>query len=197
MTCIVGIEAQDGSVWIGGDSAVTDNNGGRSVLTTPKVFQSGEMVVGICGSMRLGQILQYLVPNASRPHDLSNDMVYLVGGYISMVQQVLKEVGYISTPHGVDFIGDGEWLLGYRGRLYQVNVDFQVLHSMRPYVAIGMGADLALGALYQFGKRKKVSIHPQEAIESALEAAVEHNSTCAPPWKILQLSNKMIVDIEE
>ena len=74
MTCIIGIE-HGGKVYMGGDSAGTIGWTSRP-LSIPKVFKKQNMLIGVSGTMRETQLLQY---ELSLPHkEADSPFIYLI-----------------------------------------------------------------------------------------------------------------------
>ncbi len=187
MTCIVGIEHKD-NVYMACDSAGTDEYYNFCTTAETKVFYNTGTLMGMCGSFRLGQLLQYSlkIPDFD-PRE--TDMNWLVNDYIDAVRHTLEEKGHIiKGEHTDEGIPEGDFLLGFRGKLYIVEGNFQVLRVSRGYVATGCGASYALGVMhYQMNHLPAKQRDPIEMLERALEAASEHSAGCAPPHHVFQL----------
>lgn len=143
MTCIAGLV--DGSdIWIGGDSACV-NGWNLTVCRDPKVFQRGEFLFGATSSFRMMQLIQYslkIVPQKARQ---SMD-AYLRTVFVDALRECLSGGGYATKKNEVETAGT--FLVGYRGRLFRVDSDYQVLESRDAYNAVGCGSNYALGALH-------------------------------------------------
>lgn len=184
MTCIVGLE-QDGIVYIGGDSAGVEAYSlaicGRA---DEKVFvtESGEFIMGFCGSFRIGQLLRYALspPEQSQKKD---DMAYMVTDFIDAVRAMQKDKGSMKKENELEE-HDAAFLVGYKGRLYVVESDFQVGRPIENYAAVGCGAQIALGAM--FATRNSGLAAPNR-IELALTAAAEYSAGVRGPFLVLQL----------
>jgi len=61
MTCLLGLEADDGSAWLAGDRYFGDEDW-RDRMDAPKVVRRGPVLVGFCGGMHEGQVLERLPP---------------------------------------------------------------------------------------------------------------------------------------
>lgn len=182
MTCIVGIRTPEG-VYIGGDSANTNDNGLQTILADGKVFfirnQETQMLLGCTISCRLMQLLQYELHLP--PYDSRVDVVeYMVTKFVNAVRLCLKEGGFAQTEDEKE--SGGNFLVGFQGRLFEIQCDYQVSEPTNGYEAIGSGGQFALGALY-------VTPHlsPEARIEGALHAATFHNAYVRPPFIIEKL----------
>src|SRR3990167_7962118 len=121
MTCVVGLEKR-GTVWIGADSAGTASDMRQQLRADEKVFKLGEMLIGICGSFRMGNLLRYKLELPEHRAAVS-DMEYLVGDFVSSVKTLL------------DNAMEGSFLVGYKGKLYHVQSDFQVGRTLSGFDA--------------------------------------------------------------
>lgn len=179
MTAIAGI-VEDGTVWIGGDSAGVSGHS-LEARSDPKVFINGEFVFGYTSSFRMGQLLEHEF-TPPKPHEGENGMAYMVKRFIPGVKSALKNGGYQINKDGQDF--GGVFLAGYRGQLYMVQSDYQVARLRQPFAAIGCGEDLVLGSLYS---TKIQQWNPKERIELALDAAAEFSSGVRGPFTVLHV----------
>src|SRR6476620_1211964 len=143
MTCIVGVVDRDGTVTLGGDSAGIAGTH-LEIRQDAKVFRNGEFILGICGSFRMGQLLRYSFTPPPIPAGCDL-FAYMVTTFVDSVRECFKAGGYARKEHDQEWAGS--FLVGVRGRLFCLEADYQVGEQVRPYHAIGCGADVARGAL--------------------------------------------------
>lgn len=186
MTCVVGIEHKSG-VWIGADSATVADDFDIAISAIDKVFFMNEqktMLVGFSGSWRAGQIVQHCM--SVPEHNLQkSDEMWLVNEFVHTLRESLREHGCMKTESGEDS-SVGDFLVGYRGKLWNIQDDYQISRYTTNYAAIGCGSKYALGALAYLTEHKQ-NMTPREMIKAALEATTRHNAAVQPPYKILQL----------
>ena len=146
MTCIIGLVYGD-NVYIGGDSAAV---AGFEVRRTkqPKVFRLGEMAIGYTTSFRMGQLLQYNVC-MEQPADGQDLMEYMVHDFVELVRNCFKEHGFTKVENNQE--SSGTFLVGFRGRLFSIEDEFQVCENNDGIEAIGCGRQYALGAIRMTG----------------------------------------------
>lgn len=174
-TCIVGI-AHKGGVWMGCDSmASTDYHKAR--MRAPKIFRVGDMLVGVCGALRVRDVVEAMSMPARSEAD-ANDRDFLVRSFIPALRTALKDAGTLTTDDGIDDF-EGGMLIGYRTRLYQLFADFALMEHAE--WATGSGGEYALGSLFS------TSGEPQKRIKTALSAACEFSPSCGPPFVIEKL----------
>lgn len=181
MTCIVGF-VEKKRVYMAGDHMGSD---GYSDLhyNNQKVFINGDFIIGYCGSFRMGQILQYDWVQPKRPKTMNNDLQYIVKLVVPSIMKAFDCKGFLQTAHSSDEAGQklgGNFLLGYKGKLYHVQADFSVLEDTRGYDAVGCGLDFAKGALYWLSKDDSLS--PADKLRKALEATEEHSTPVRVDW---------------
>lgn len=178
MTVIVGL-VQNGKVYMGGDSAATAGYA-TDLSKTPKVIQKENILIGCCGSIRMKNLLQY---SFMPPKVMVNEdpMDYMINRFIKETRKVFKEGGYLETKDGAD--KGGFFLVGFNGRLFAIESDFNVFESQREYIATGCGYAVANGALYA---TRNVEMKPEDRVRLALEAACEHDAACAGTLTILK-----------
>ena len=176
MTCIVGlVDGED--VFIGADSASAC---GWRVRETNlcKVFRlRGGFVLGYTTSFRMGQILrwQLRVPKQK----CKSDQKYMVTVFAECVREVLIEHGFAKRASNVD--SGGEFLVGYRGKLYCIASDFQVNSMADGFDAVGCGEDFALGAL------KPSAGNPRKRVLTALQVSAHFSGGVRGPFRVLRL----------
>jgi ATP-dependent protease HslVU (ClpYQ) peptidase subunit len=179
VTCIVGL-AKDGEVTIGGDSAGS-NNWQLTVRKDAKVFPNGDFLIGAGTSFRMIQLLRYslIPPVYEKPlHDNPEYLsCYMATSFVDSVRECLKNGGWAKKEAEQE--SGGVFLVGFQGRLFCINSDYQVEETLCGYNAIGDGDDVALGSLYTTGE-----FMPHNRVELALQAAEYHCSTVRGPFII-------------
>lgn len=179
MTCIVGLEHDNGMVSIGGDSAGVNGRLDIRIRTDEKVFINGPMIFGFTSSFRMGQLLRYSLTIPEQLGSEKDDYKYMCTQFIDAVRKCLKDGGYASIKNNEE-IG-GFFLVGYRGKLYNVANDFQVGRSIGTFDATGCGESYALGAM----AGGDIGLPAKERIERALEIASKFSAGVAPPFFVL------------
>lgn len=175
MTCIVGI-AENGHVYIGGDSAGVAGLD-LTVRSDEKVFKNDEFLFGFTSSFRMGQLLRFAFSPPARA-EKTDDYRFLVTSLIDAVRSCLKTGGFATTKDGGEC--GGKFLLGYRGKLYCVESDYQVGQALDGFASCGCGDQIANGSLYS-----TVGKPPLERIETALKAAERFSAGVRGPFTIL------------
>jgi ATP-dependent protease HslVU (ClpYQ) peptidase subunit len=178
MTCIAAVVEGD-RIFMGGDSAAIEGTA-LTVRADQKVFRNGEFLFGFSGSFRMGQLLRYafVPPKHARRADVYR---YMVTDFVDAIRDTLKKGGTARREHDVEDF-DGRFLVGYRGRLFEVSDDYQVAEAVDGFGAIGCGEDLALGALVV-----TEGMEARKRIRAALEAAERYNSGVRRPFYVQTL----------
>lgn len=179
MTCVVGL-VEDGKIWIGADG-VSSRGNELFNIANPKVFESGSFLFGHAGSPRQMQILQACF-NPPKQSDQQDIWQYLITDVMSHIQDIflkhksLRQFDTLTQEH------DSEFLLGYKGGLYAMQRDFQLVQRIEGYDAVGCGAQYALGALHVLDH---YDLKPKEKILKALAAATHFDPFVGGPIKII------------
>lgn len=171
MTCIVGL-VHNGRVYMGADSAGVS---GLDVIVRSdrKIFRNGPFLMGFTSSFRMGQLLAYKlkVPERREGQDI---MEFMVTDFVDAVRTTFKDGGYISTKDSRE--SGGAFLVGYEGKLFQIECDFQVGECSYQYDACGCGTPYALGSL-----RNSNDLEPRDRLQQALETAAHFSAgVCGP-----------------
>lgn len=171
MTCIVGI-AEGGKVYIGGDSAGVCGMD-IAIRADRKIFKNQGFVMGFTSSFRMGQLLCYKFSPPPR-HPDEDVMGYMVTKFIDGVRDCFKDGGYARKVSEVE--SGGQFLVGYEGRLFSIEGDYQIGETMCGYHAVGCGADYAKGSLFA-----TMGEQPEKRLDMALRAAAAHSAgVCGP-----------------
>jgi hypothetical protein len=134
------------------------------------------MVFGFTDSFRMGQLLRYSFTPPK--HYEGDDMKYLTTQFVAALRTCLKDGGWGQTTTTGREMG-GQFILGYRGQVYQIDSDFQVGWPTDNTAAVGCGEPFALGSLYtSTGK-------PDARIRTALEAAANFSAGVVGPFTII------------
>ena len=176
MTCIVGyIDKAKDKVIIGADSAGVAGLD-VTVRKDPKVFKNGDFVIGCTSSFRMIQLLRY---SLTLPKVYDKDIYeYMCTDFITAVRECFKEGGYLQKYNDGDEKG-GQFLVGYKNRLFNVDNDFQVGESIVNYDACGCGGGYAKASIYTNSKKDSKSI-----VLDALKTAENFSGGVRSPFVI-------------
>lgn len=181
-TCIVGLES-GGDVYIGGDSAGLSGMD-RFIRVDEKVFVKGRMIFGFTSSFRMGQILRYSFEPPEQTIK-QGDYEYLCGPWVDALITCLKAKGYAKVDNNE--VSGGIFLLGFGGKLYRVESDFQVGRRAESYDACGCSEAYALGAMAILEDKH---ISPEKKVRRALEVAERFSAGVKGPFVIEKLEGR-------
>ena len=186
MTCVVGL-VQDNTIYIGGDSLASDEKGTAIVgRADEKVFINDHVIMGFCGSFRVGQLLRHALTVPNQPTKQEDDMAYMVIDFVDALRTLQKEKGSMKKEDEEE-THPAELMVGYRKQLYIVGGDFDVGRPLDNYYAIGAGAQIAFGSMHA---TKGLVLDPRRRIEMALEAAEMYDAAVRRPFTILELKHE-------
>jgi ATP-dependent protease HslVU (ClpYQ) peptidase subunit len=174
VTCIVGFVDGD-TVWIGGDSAGV-SGWDMTVRADQKVFRNGPMLFGFTSSFRMGQLLRYRLVVPDHDPGIDTDK-FMATSFVDAVRSCLKEYGFAKKSNEEE--SGGTFLVGYRGRLFKVEGDYQISVPLDGFNAAGCGSQVALGAIFASGH-----LQGRERAELALQAAERHSAGVRGPFHI-------------
>ncbi len=180
MTCVIGLVHRK-RVYMGADSSAS---GTRFIRTTnlPKVFHKGPCLFGYCGSFRMGQVLEHCLEIPKHPAREAID-TYMVTRFIEAVRSAFKAEGVSSIEQNKE--KGGQFIVGYRGRLFSINSDFHVGDMLEGFDCIGSGAPVALGVM-----KALEDVPPRQRIEKALEIAAYYVSDVTAPFHFASLARE-------
>jgi ATP-dependent protease HslVU (ClpYQ) peptidase subunit len=177
MTCIAGV-VNKGRVVIGGDSAgVQGDSLSLRVRSDKKVFLNKGYALGFTSSFRMGQLLEYaFVPPVPKPkQDL---MQFMAVDFVDAVRQCLKSGGFASKTNETE--SGGTFLVGYQGRLFTIESDYQVAEHVDGVATVGCGQSYALGALLATSK-----VEARKRVLNALKIAEQCSAGVRGPFHIV------------
>lgn len=182
MTCIAAI-VEDGSVWVGGDAAGTyEDTWLQQTGLETKVWKSGEVVIGGCGSFRIMQLLRHKMVMPAVPDDV-DELEYLVGDFVDAMRDALSDGGALTIwdETSTEEMDESGYIVAVRGRIFEIYSDFGVGEFEDGFVAIGCGRQFALGSMYStVGK-------PKKRVKLALTAAEHFSAGVRGPFTIMKL----------
>lgn len=177
MTCIVGL-VDHGAVYIGGDSAGVSGSY-LEVRSDAKVFKTGDFLIGFSTSWRMGQLLRYAFkPPLHAPGMEATE--YMATLFVDAVRDCLKAGGFARKESERET--GGLFLVGYTGRLFSIDDDYQVGETLDGYSAIGAGKQIALGSLYS-----TQGLLAEARIKTALAASERWTAWVRAPFTIMSL----------
>lgn len=178
MTCIVGL-VDKRNIYIGADSASVAG-WTRRITRLPKVFRRGPFLIGYTTSFRMGQLLQHEL-QVPPQKDRVDDMEFMVTTFVESVRKLLKERGVSKVEANAE--SGGQFLVGYKSRLFSVQSDFQVNEMADGFDAVGSGAEFALGAL-----AATRGLSPTVRVRRALEVSATFNMGVTGPFFVRSLA---------
>ncbi len=183
MTCIVAISYKD-KVYMGADTYGSGGGGGGGVhVPNPKCFINGEFIIGCTSSFRMIDILHYEL-SVPKVHDDEHDDPdkFIRTVFIKAVKSCFLQNGWLKTDSGVE--SGGNFIVGYRGNVYEVQNDFSILNSPDYGSSVGSGEDAARASLWTTYDTK---MKPTDRVELALGSAEVVNSGVRGPFVIIKM----------
>jgi ATP-dependent protease HslVU (ClpYQ) peptidase subunit len=174
MTIVIGL-IDNGIVYMGSDRAMSDEYSISSPIT-PKIKKNGQFLIGYSSSRGSGQVAHYI----DFPNVLKKDVdKYMRTDFIFTLKKAIDQ-------YGIDISDDdkaaADFLVGVHGKLFQISTNDWQVNEYDNYIAIGSGANFAIGSLDTSYKLKD----PIKKIKIALDVAIKNSPQCDYPIDILQ-----------
>lgn len=168
---------------MGADSAGSTYGGQIVTRTDKKVFMNGELMIGICGSFRMRDILQYHMTFKKYDQKLYTPLEYVNHEIAEKAREAFKQRGLTCVENNEETF-NASFIVGFRKKLFEVESDFQVGEAETAYLTCGSGGDIAAGSLFT---SQKLNIPPVDRIQLALHAAAYGNAYVRGPFYINEL----------
>jgi ATP-dependent protease HslVU (ClpYQ) peptidase subunit len=189
MTCVVGVK-HNGSVFLGADSAGTDEYDTQLPWLPKKVWRERGFVFGGSGSYRAIQLVRHYLDysDLERKHqETENTEAFMVKEMVPAVKQVFEDHGFSKKSDEVSS-QDGDFLIGVGSDLYTLQDDYATLEVAGLFYAIGSGYTYALGALDIITQNLTQNFDTQtfdpnsEVLRKALQASARFCTTVNEPY---------------
>lgn len=175
MTVIAGAIDKDGTVYIGADKVGSDGDVVRA-LRTPKVRHNGPFLMGVCGSMRVVQIAHYLF---KPPKPRGELFAFMVTKFAAALRAAMKKEGGETKDEDEQEVMNGGLLVGYRGRLFEIDSSYAVIEVDDSFHAIGCAEQEARSAM-----RARRRSGARQMVKAGLDAAAAYDANIRPPFTI-------------
>jgi ATP-dependent protease HslVU (ClpYQ) peptidase subunit len=175
MTCIVGL-VENGKVYIGGDSLITQKSYSQSIKKQ-KVFIKDNILFGCSGIAKSVQHFRFKfkIPDQK---STENDLKYLCFTFIEELSKSFCGAGI--NPDDYPCI-----LVGFNGHLYKIGEDLVVTESCDNFNSCGCGSTLAVAAMKALNDHTKLT--PKLKIQETLKVAAHFNKSVQKPFDILSI----------
>lgn len=193
MTCIIALKGRHG-VFVGADSQSSSSWLKYSLKTgrgqNRKIFRVGDMLIACAGSARVTELVQYKLAGniASYPSGGDDIHAWMCTTFIDAARKTLHDGGAEKKENELETAEGGFLIVAFRGRIFSVYEDFQVLESNDPFCAGGSGESVAVGAIQAL--LDSGHTNEREIILSALKAAAKHSVGVGGPFTILSERKK-------
>ena len=167
-----------GVIHMGADSAGV---GGLHLVVRKdeKVFVNGPFIMSCTSSFRMIQLLRYSFKPPKRPKCIT-DAEFMSTVFVDAIRGCFKTGGFARSESGQE--AGGTFIVGYKGKLYSIDSDFQVGIPADSFCAAGCGVDLCLGSLYSTKGQP-----PKERLITALKAAERFSAGVRGPFILKSL----------
>lgn len=171
MTAIVGV-VEGTTIWLGGDSAVEDEDGNLFTQGMSKVFRKGPCVVGPCGHA----IWEDAIRALRMPPERGGDYEWLRSAF----GDAIRTLELWDDDKSDCAKEESEALIGYRGRIWSLGGDGAIFPLAGKIAACGSGGAAGYGALWAL---KQSRMKPGRRLRIALEAAESRTPNVRRPFR--------------
>ena len=182
MTVILGAVDKN-KIYMGCDSQVTWGNS-KGIVKGLKVFKKKNMIFGVCGSPRIIQLLNFSLNIPEHPKKFT-DYAYMGSVFIDAVRDCLKDGGFSKIDNNTET--GGNFLVGYNGKIYDIDYNYSITYFDTDYAAIGSGEEIAVGAFCAY---RNMGLGLKEAIEKSIAITCDVHLYCSLPVTIKTLNYK-------
>jgi ATP-dependent protease HslVU (ClpYQ) peptidase subunit len=181
MTCIVGY-IEGNKTYMACDSFI--DWGWTRTEVESKIQPIPGLLLGVAGSSRTILMLKHM--GISVPWGLDHDYAreeWLQNTFIPLIHDGMSKAKSLKSEGGIEAM-DNTILAAFPGSLYVISGNFSLVRIIRPYHAIGSGAEVALGAMHSM---QKSDLNPKQKLELALEAASQIAISVGPPFRFYEV----------
>lgn len=177
MTCIAVVrDRATNKIWMAGERAVSDDNT-VNVCSSPKIWKKEGYMFGYAGAMDGDRLRHLFVPPQYEGRGSIDKFMY--SKFLKGLRN-FYEGWWVDTSSSSDF----GMIICIRGKIYEHSAgDMSLTQYEQDYLAMGSGADLAMGSLYTTQKQKD----GRKRVMQAVNAAITHSPSCKGPIDILSI----------
>ena len=172
MTTIVGV-CKNGSVTLGADSQVTDDDRRHNSLIMEKITKNNGYLIAGSGDSTPCDILQHIfVPPVPNVVERKNLYKFMITKFVPEMRECLEENNWKPDPKDDSTFS---MLIAYDGELFDIGDDFSVLLNDDGIYGVGNGSKYAIGALFAGA-----------SVEKALEIASHNDIYTSGPFQVVR-----------
>lgn len=182
MTCIAAAVDRDGTIWMGSDGVSCRSDAVR-LNARSKVFQRGDFLMGATGTLRVGQILQYIF----QPPPIKGDIDAYMVTFANDLREAVKEHGGESETSLKTTEADGNFIVAVRGRLFEIDSGYGVFSPLNLYHAVGCADQEAIAAMFMVKSLFPDSYSGEQMVRWGLTTAAEFDLNIREPFSVMKL----------
>lgn len=178
MTVIVGVEHNGGSTIAADSLSASPAHCHRSGASKIVRHEKAGLLIGFTTAWRFGQLLRYELDPPKHWQDEAGKPdadEWVATELAKAIKKTLVEAEWATKEN--ERREGGFALIAYRGRIYRLQDEFDIVRTGEGYDAVGAGDSIALGALYALAGRTEGASRARAAVE----AACRHSPWCGGP----------------
>ena len=131
------IDKKNKKTYLASDQMGSDGFTGQNFITK-KIFKNKHLTIAMCGSYRLGQVLQHNLD--PRPFQIGESVDEYVFDYLdSHIRKTFKERKCLSVEDEVEFLECAEFIIAIKDRIFVLQDDLAMLEPERIFITSGSG----------------------------------------------------------
>ncbi len=157
MTCIIAV-GKDKDVYMAADTLGSNGHNNSRDANSKIIKMDGGVLVGYSASYRLGQLLRYefKIPSRRVGHLGDSHMYYMITKFIPRLQVLFGVNEYDMAKDEASLV------VAFDGEVFLISHDLSVFQPMDGVMAIGSGAETAMGAYYGIDYLEKENFPKEE-----------------------------------
>lgn len=158
------------------DSQITDIDFKMVSKETPKLIRYKDLIVGLRGDARPGDIIAY----SWKPPKISGDVnKWVVNKMIPSMMKCLKKANYDWSHEEADF----NFLISVKGKIFDIGPDFSISKSDYKVYGTGSGKNIAIG--YVMGQKIDTIEDAILSANKAIEVSAKFDIHTSLPAQII------------
>lgn len=163
------IDRKNKKTYLASDQMGSDRFTGEN-FKTKKIFHNGKLTFAICGSYRLGQVLQHNL--SPRPFQEGETIEKYVFDYLEKhIRDIFRERKCLKTVDSVEVLGNAEFIVAVKDRIFILQDDLAFLEPEKIFATSGSGKYHQEASIYT-----QLQLAPKKDLKEVLKDAIRYTS---------------------
>lgn len=182
MTTLIGIQGRSWALLAADTRITSDGAIYRMPKGQSKIVDVDGILIASAGDVRGCNILEHglKIPKVTA----KSDEHFITSYFIPAVRQAFSDAGYEKTSDGISS-HETEFLVAYRGRIYEIDCDYSWIQDSRNIYTLGSGGNIALGVLATLVGDTITRTEARKWAHQALDITSQYNADTAGPFHVV------------